>query len=74
MKINVVAHPNSKKPRIEKDLLGTLHVYVSQAPLEGRANNAIREALVKYFEVKKSCVLIISGEKSKNKVWEIIKS
>ena len=71
MKVNIIAHPNSKKSRIEKDLLGTLHVYVNQPPLEGKANNAIRESLAKYYKVKKSSVLLISGEKTKNKVWEI---
>lgn len=72
MKISIIAHPNSKKPRIEKDLLGTLHVYVNQPPLEGKANNAVREALAKYYNVKKSNVLLINGEKSKNKVFEIL--
>ena len=71
MKIAVMAHPNSKNPRIEKDLLETLHVYVSEPPLEGKANNAIREALAKYFKVKKSNVVFISGEKSRNKLFEI---
>jgi uncharacterized protein (TIGR00251 family) len=71
VKISIIAHPNSKKPRIEKDLLDTLHVYVSEPPLEGKANNAIRESLADYFNVKKSAVLIVSGEKSKNKVFVI---
>jgi uncharacterized protein YggU (UPF0235/DUF167 family) len=73
MKITIIAHPNSKKPRIEKDLLETLHVYVSQPPLEGKANNAIREALTNYFDIKKSSVLLISGEKSKIKIFEVLK-
>ncbi len=72
MKISVIAHPNSKKPRVEKDLLGVIHAYVNQPPLEGKANNAIKEALADYFKVKKSSVLLISGEKSKNKVFEIL--
>jgi uncharacterized protein YggU (UPF0235/DUF167 family) len=71
VKVSIIAHPNSKKPRIEKDLFDTLHVYVSEPPLEGKANNAIRESLAGYFDVKKSAVLIISGEKSKNKVFVI---
>lgn len=71
MKINIIAHPNAKKPRVEKDLLGMLHVYVSAPPLEGKANNAVREALANYFKLKKSAVLLLSGEKSKNKVFEI---
>lgn len=71
MKINVIAHPNSKKPRIEKDLLGVLHVYVSQPPIKGRANKAIIEAFAKYFHTKKSSITFVSGLKSKHKVFEI---
>lgn len=71
MKVFVAAHPNSKKPRVEKDLLDTLHVYVSQPPLEGKANKAVIEALAKYFNVKKNSVRLLSGEKSKIKLFEI---
>lgn len=72
MKVLVIAHPNSKKPRIEKDLLATLHIYVREPPLEGKANQAVIEALAEYFKVKKSAVVLSLGQKSKNKVFEII--
>lgn len=71
MKYSIVAHPNSRRPRIETDLLGTLHVYVREPPLEGRANQALRESLADHFGVKKNQVRLISGEKSKHKVIEI---
>jgi uncharacterized protein len=67
MKISIIAHPNAKKPRIEKDLLDTLHVYVKEPPLEGKANKAVIEALAEYFHTKKNQVILLSGEKSKNK-------
>jgi uncharacterized protein len=73
MKVSIIAHPNSKRPRIEKDLLGALHVYVNAPPLEGKANQAVIEVLSKYFNVKKSCVLLIAGAKSKTKTFEIFK-
>ncbi|MEK7558709.1 MAG: DUF167 domain-containing protein [Patescibacteria group bacterium] len=80
MKISVIAHPNSKKTlpagrqaRVEKDLLETLHVYVSQPPLEGKANRAVIEALAEYFKVKRNYVRLLSGEKSRVKLFEIIK-
>jgi uncharacterized protein YggU (UPF0235/DUF167 family) len=73
MKIAIVAYPNSKKPRIEKDLFNALHVYVNEPPLGGKANNAVRASLADYFKVKKSSVFLISGEKSKHKVFEITK-
>lgn len=71
MRLAVIAHPNAKRPRIEKDLLGTLHVYVNAPPLEGKANKDIDEALAEYFKVKKSQIELISGAKSKNKLFEI---
>lgn len=73
MTIQVVAHPNAKKNRIEGDLLGTLHVYVNEPPIDGRANGAIINALAKYFNLKRSDVILTSGEKSKNKIFEILK-
>ncbi len=71
MKISVVVHPNAKLPRIEKDLLQTLHVYVHEPPLEGKANRAVTEALAEYFHVKKYQVTLVRGEKSKIKVFEV---
>lgn len=71
MKLNIIAHPNAKKERIEKDLLGVLHVYVNEPPIDGRANAAIRNSLAKYFNIKNSKVILLSGEKSKQKLFEI---
>jgi len=72
MKITIVAHPNSKKPRVEKDLFGNLHIYVGEPPLEGKANKAIIDSLARYFHIKRSDILLVSGEKSKNKTFKII--
>jgi hypothetical protein len=71
MKVLVVVHPNSKKPRIERNLLGTLHVYVHEQPIEGKANRAVAGALAKHFEISKSKVKLIRGEKFKQKVFEV---
>ena len=73
MKISVIAHPNAKRPRVEEDLLGSLHVYVAAPPLEGKANHAAIESLAQHFGVKKNQVWLVSGEKSKQKVFEITK-
>jgi len=71
MKISVIVHPNSRNPRIEKDLVETLHVYVNQPPQEGKANKAVIKSLVKFLKIKKSEIVLIRGEKSKKKVFEI---
>jgi len=72
MKVTIVAHPNAKKPRIEKDMLGILHVYVNKPPLEGKANKAIIESLAEFFNTKKNKIMLLSGDKSKIKVFEIV--
>lgn len=72
MILSIIAHPNSKNPRIEKDLLGKIHVYVKEPPLEGRANNAIKDAIAKYFQKKGGEVFLVAGEKSKNKNFKIL--
>ncbi len=71
MKISVIVHPNAKRSKIETDLLGTLHVYVNEPPLEGKANHAVILALAEHFKVKKNQILLLSGEKSKRKIFEI---
>lgn len=72
MRISIITHPNAKRPRVEKDLLGEIHVYVSEPPIDGRANNAIINALAEYFKTKRSNIILISGEKSKNKLFKIL--
>ncbi len=71
MKVSVIAHPNSRKPRVEKDLFGDLHIYVNEPPLEGKANYAVLLALAKHLKIRKSAVRLVGGEKSKHKLFEI---
>lgn len=72
MKLTIIAHPNSKNPRIETDLLGDTHVYVSEPSLDGRANKAIIKSLAKHFKVKKNQIILLSGEKNKLKNFKIL--
>jgi uncharacterized protein YggU (UPF0235/DUF167 family) len=71
MKLTVIAHPNARRPRIEEDLLGTIHVYVNAPPLEGKANKAVLEALATHLGVKKSQLELVSGATSKMKVFTV---
>ena len=71
MQISITAHPNSKNPRVEKDLFGGLHIYVKEPPLENRANGAVIGALAGYFKVKKYQITLVHGAKSKQKVFSI---
>lgn len=73
MRVQVIAHPNSKRPRIEIDLLDNLHVYINAPPLEGRANMEIALALAKYFKVKNYEIELEHGKTSRNKTYTIVK-
>lgn len=76
MKILVKVIPNAKQNEVVDDafdLLGVriLKVKVNQPPEDGRANKAVIEILADYFKVKKSAIVIITGETSRNKIIEI---
>lgn len=71
MKIAVIVHPNNKNPRVEKDLFENLHVYVNAPPLEGKANIAAIKSLSEYFQTSTTNVRLVSGFKSKHKIFEI---
>jgi len=72
MTVSIIVHPNSRRPHIEEDLLGHIHVYVNAPPLEGKANTAVIVALAKHYGVNKSAVILLSGHSSKHKRLEIV--
>ena len=72
MKIFVKAKPNSREEKVEKIDEQNYVVSVKEPPEKGKANEAIRNALAVYFKTGSSCVRIISGYSSRNKVVEII--
>ena len=67
MTITVLAHPGSKKPRIERDPDGTYHVYVHAKAHDGEANQAVIEALSRALHRPKSTLSIVRGLTSKQK-------
>ena len=71
MKINIKIIPNAKKDKIIQDA-GNLKVYVTAPAVDGKANKALVELVADHFDVAKSSVKIIKGEKSRNKVLEIV--
>ncbi len=72
MKIKVKVHTNSKTKSIEKDINEVLHIYTSQRPIEGKANEEVIKIIAEYFRVKPNQVFINSGKKSKEKIVEIV--
>lgn len=72
MKIFVQAKPNAREERVEKIDETHFTVAVREPPVNGLANAAIRKALAGHFKIAPSCVRLISGFSSRNKVFEII--
>jgi hypothetical protein len=71
MKIFVKARTGARKNKIEKIDDSNFIVSVKEAPVKGKANEAIIESLAEYFNVAKSDIEIIRGHKAKGKIIEI---
>lgn len=70
MKINVKVVPNAKRTAVREEE-GRLKVYVTAPAVEGKANEALVEALAEHFGVKKRAVAILRGETSREKLVEV---
>jgi uncharacterized protein YggU (UPF0235/DUF167 family) len=71
MIILVTAKPGSKKPGIEILPDGQLVVRVAARPVEGKANDAIVQALAAHFDIAPSHIRLVGGQKGKVKRFEI---
>jgi uncharacterized protein len=71
MKIIVSIKTNSKVEGVEKISEQEYIVRVNALPVEGKANKRIIELLSEYFDLPKSKVSLVSGQKSKKKVFEL---
>jgi len=69
VKIKVV--PNARKNEVLGEE-GRLKVYVTSPPAGGKANKAVVELLAEFFGRKKGDIKIIKGEKSREKIVEIV--
>lgn len=71
MQIFATAKPRSKKAFVKQIDATHFVVAVSEAPQDGEANEAIGKALAKHLRIKKSDMVLLRGEKSKGKVFEV---
>mgnify|MGYP001587406244 FL=1 len=71
MKIFVKARPSAREEKVEKIDEQNYVVWVKEPPAQGKANNAIKNALAVYFKTGSSSIKIISGYTSRNKIIEI---
>lgn len=72
MRISVKAKPNSRVTSVEKISDTEYSVKVKAPATEGRANEAVIEALSDHFKVPKSRINILRGAGAKHKIVEII--
>ncbi|MDD5595281.1 MAG: DUF167 domain-containing protein [Candidatus Omnitrophica bacterium] len=72
MKLNIKVKANAKQDKVEKISNDEFILWVREPATEGKANTAVIEALSKYFDLAKSRITIIRGQKNKRKVIEVI--
>jgi uncharacterized protein YggU (UPF0235/DUF167 family) len=73
MKYTVCVKPGSKKgPLINREATGELAVYLREKAIDGGANAALISLLSKEYKVAKTNINIISGQKSRRKVVEVL--
>ncbi len=70
-RVSVRVIPNAARSAVEELPGGELLVRVPAPPVEGRANEAAREALAEYFGVAVSRVQLLSGARSRRKIFQI---
>ncbi len=71
MKIFVKVKPNSKKESVKRIDPAHFEIWVKAPPAEGKANAAAINLLARHFDIPKSRIKIVTGAKSKQKVFEI---
>lgn len=72
MKIQVTVKPGAKVQKIMSTNDGLI-VYLHARAHDGEANTALAKALADYYGVSKSCIEILKGQKSHQKLVEIVK-
>ena len=64
--------PNAKEARLTITGETTIEVRVDEQATGGRANKRLCEILSEHFDIPKSRITIVKGEKSRDKIVEII--
>lgn len=70
MRLTVFVKPNAREARVEKGEGNRYIVRVAVPPVEGRANEAMLEALSEHFGAAKSRFRIVSGHRGRSKIIE----
>jgi uncharacterized protein (TIGR00251 family) len=72
MKLKVRVMPNAKKTEFTGYRDAELVLRVNAPALEGKANKAALEFIARSLGVGRSSIALVSGEKSRHKIFEIV--
>ena len=70
LKIRVI--PNAKKSEFAGYREGELVLRLNAPAIEGKANQAAVEFLSRNFGVSRSAVMLVGGERSRHKIFQIV--
>ena len=72
MRLKVRVIPNAKKSEFSGSREGEFVLRLNAPPVDGKANQVAIAFLSQFFAVSRTAVSLVSGEKSRHKVFEII--
>ena len=72
MTVRVRVIPNARKTEFAGYREGELLLRLNAPPVEGKANEAACEFVTRYFGVSRSAVVLVRGERSRHKIFEIV--
>jgi uncharacterized protein (TIGR00251 family) len=72
VQLKVRVMPNAKKNAIGGYRDGELVLRLNAPAIEGRANRAAVDFVAEFFAVPRSAVLLVRGERSRHKIFEIV--
>ena len=70
--LSVRVIPRAKRNAVTKIKDGSIKVYVTAPPEDGRANEAVVETIAEWLGVKRRQVTIVSGATNRNKVVRVV--
>ena len=71
-RLRVRVIPDAKKSGFSGYREGELVLRLSAPAVEGKANKAAVEFVSRYFGVSRSAVLLVGGERSRHKIFQIV--
>jgi uncharacterized protein (TIGR00251 family) len=72
VQLRVRVIPNAKRDEVAGRREDELVLRLNAPAIEGKANKAAVEFLSRFFDVPRSAVVLIRGERSRHKIFEIV--